>query len=112
MNDIFISRSVSEFPKDKGWYVLANGNGILRDGAYFTGQQWKDLEEDVTHWLEPTTLESLIAEHPEVAEKYRREGFEVARQQEPVFKDGEYIGMENSFTIDEYISSFKENINS
>lgn len=70
MNDIFISRSVSELPNIAAqWYFCYNENNDFAKQFYYNGDYWMEQTRFATHWLEPTTIESLIAEHPEVVEK-------------------------------------------
>lgn len=116
MNDIFISRSVSELQKpeehvtwvrDDGWEF----QGFIdeADGNWWIFPSYPNNDEDditfspceFTHWLEPTTLESLLAEHPEVVEKIMRMAREIVT--EFSYMDGHeaYYKYQNAFLLTE-----------
>ena len=69
--EIFLKRSIDELPEVKGSYLTSHG--LLT----FNGKHWeiRGWPYPILYWLEPTTLENLLAQRPELVEKI----FEAAR---------------------------------
>ena len=72
--EIFLKRSIDELPEVKGSYLTSHG--LLT----FNGKHWeiRGWPYPILYWLEPTTLENLLAQRPELVEKI----FEAARELE------------------------------
>jgi hypothetical protein len=84
----YVQRSIDELPKESGWYIVLEDVFALPDVFHFmVGKGWIAKELHNTdkdfNWLEPVTIEQILSEHPEEVEKYRREGFEAAREENP-----------------------------
>lgn len=141
MNDLFIARKISELPKEPNTYYTfwlePGSQQIIILGADIYDPEtrqfevWDDESEKGRYtqpdgWLEPTTLENLIAENPQVLselvlnakfchdltaeliEKYRREGFEAARKED---RFSEVVADGNDYvysTVQDYINSLKD----
>lgn len=144
MNDLYIARKISELPKEPNTYytfwlepgsqqIIILGADIY-DSETKQFEVWDDESEKGRYaqpdgWLQPTTLENLIAENPQVLselvlnakfchdltaeliEKYRREGFEAAREKTNMCSDGNQMNVPiyNKFeTAQGYINSLKD----
>jgi hypothetical protein len=82
----YVQRSIDELPKESGeynFYLKATKKYIL--GEFEVESEFNSIFKDLgyDHWLEPVTIEQILSEHPEEVEKYRREGFEAAREENP-----------------------------
>lgn len=70
MTEIFLKRSIDELPEERGSYraVDSFGHGCI---LFFDGTHWnKPADYEVKYWELETTLENLLAQRPELVEKY------------------------------------------
>lgn len=126
MNDLYIARKINELPKEPGWYHVQGEEVAYNMSRFVVGLGWGWNARTATHWLQPTTLENLLSENPQVLselvlnakfchdltaeliEKYRREGFEAARKED---RFSEVVADGNDYvysTVQDYINSLKD----
>lgn len=120
MNDLYIARKISELPKEPNTYYTfwlePGSQQIIILGADIYDPEtrqfevWDDESEKGRYtqpdgWLQPTTLENLIAENPQAVDKI----FEAARTKSRKFDANGMAYWGDTFkTAQDYINSLKD----